>query len=102
MTPDAVAFDQVACGALVMGCFLIGLYVLRFWRQPHDRLFAMFALAFCFIGIASVDENRVTRAIAGGTPRSPHGMVGRNTAIRAGVAADAPTPAQPLSRRSPA
>ena len=33
-------------GGLVMGCFVAGLFFLRFWRKTHDRLFAIFAIAF--------------------------------------------------------
>jgi hypothetical protein len=33
-----------------MGCFVIGVFFLRFWRATHDRLFAMFAVAFWVLG----------------------------------------------------
>ena len=42
---------QTMYGALVMGCFVIGLYFLRYWRETRDRLFAMFALAFWVLGV---------------------------------------------------
>ena len=44
-------FVQTIYGALVMGCFVIGLYFLRYWRETRDRLFAMFALAFWVLGV---------------------------------------------------
>jgi hypothetical protein len=37
---------QLLEGALVMASFSVGLFFLRFWRETHDRLFLMFALAF--------------------------------------------------------
>jgi hypothetical protein len=37
-------------GALVMGCFVAGLFFLRFWRKTRDRLFAIFATAFWLLG----------------------------------------------------
>jgi Family of unknown function (DUF5985) len=33
-------------GATAMGCFIAGLFFLRFWRESLDRLFLLFALAF--------------------------------------------------------
>ncbi len=38
-------------GGLVMGCFVGGLFFLRFWRKTRDRLFAIFALAFWLLGV---------------------------------------------------
>jgi uncharacterized membrane protein YcjF (UPF0283 family) len=38
-------------GGLVMGCFVAGLFFLRFWRKTRDRLFAIFALAFWLLGV---------------------------------------------------
>lgn len=37
---------QFLLGATVMGCAVAGLFFLRFWRKTHDRLFALFSLAF--------------------------------------------------------
>jgi hypothetical protein len=33
-----------------MGCFVAGLFFLRFWRKTRDRLFAIFAAAFWLLG----------------------------------------------------
>lgn len=33
-------------GATAMGCFVAGLFFLRFWRQSRDTLFVSFAVAF--------------------------------------------------------
>ncbi len=33
-------------GAITAGHVLVGLFFLRFWQRTHDRLFAMFAIAF--------------------------------------------------------
>jgi hypothetical protein len=38
-------------GATTMGFWVAGLFFLRFWLQTHDRLFAIFALAFWILGI---------------------------------------------------
>ena len=38
-------------GGLVMGCFVAGLFFLRFWRKTRDRLFAIFAIAFWLLGL---------------------------------------------------
>ena len=38
-------------GGLVMGCFVAGLFFLRFWRKTRDRLFAIFAIAFWLLGV---------------------------------------------------
>lgn len=39
-------------GALVMGCFVAGLFFLRFWKKSRDRLFALFAAAFWMLAIS--------------------------------------------------
>ena len=54
-------------GATTMGCAVVGLIFLRFWRQSLDRLFLLFALAFlilacdyALLGLVSLaDEWRV-------------------------------------------
>ena len=38
-------------GALVLGCAVVGLFFLRFWRKTRDRLFAIFAVAFWLLGV---------------------------------------------------
>ena len=38
-------------GALVMACFVAGLFFLRFWRKTRDRLFMIFAIAFWLMGV---------------------------------------------------
>ena len=48
---NATAVNQTVYGALVMGCAVIGVFFLRFWRTTRDRLFAMFALAFWALGL---------------------------------------------------
>ena len=37
-------------GASALGCWVIGLFFLRFWRNTRDRLFAFFAAAFWVLG----------------------------------------------------
>jgi uncharacterized membrane protein YeiB len=38
-------------GAILMGYGVCALFFLRFWRQTHDRLFLVFALAFGLLGL---------------------------------------------------
>lgn len=38
--------NNVVLGAAAMGSTVAALFFLRFWRQTHDRLFLMFAVAF--------------------------------------------------------
>jgi hypothetical protein len=37
-------------GFTAMGCFVIALFFIRFWRETGDRFFALFALAFGVFG----------------------------------------------------
>jgi membrane protein CcdC involved in cytochrome C biogenesis len=41
-------------GAIGMGFAVAGLFFLRFWRETHDRLFALFALAFFVLAVNRV------------------------------------------------
>jgi hypothetical protein len=41
-------------GALAMGYLAAGLFFLRFWRQSHDRLFAVFAVSFFLLALHRV------------------------------------------------
>jgi hypothetical protein len=38
-------------GAVTLGCALVTLFFVRFWRTTGDRLFGFFALAFGLLGI---------------------------------------------------
>lgn len=38
--------NGLVSGALLMGYLVAGLFFLRFWAVSHDRLFALFAVAF--------------------------------------------------------
>ena len=42
---------QYSWGALSMGCAVIGLFLLRFWRETSDRLFVFFAVGFWTLGL---------------------------------------------------
>jgi hypothetical protein len=54
-------------GAATMGCVVVGLLFLRFWRESLDRLFLLFAIAFWILAlnfgvlgtVAAADEWRV-------------------------------------------
>jgi uncharacterized membrane protein YesL len=39
-------------GAVAMGCAIVAVFFLRFWRQSADRLFLYFAVAF---GVLAAD-----------------------------------------------
>jgi drug/metabolite transporter superfamily protein YnfA len=45
---------DVVDGATAMACCAIALFFLRFWRETHDRLFAIFALAFAIFAVNRV------------------------------------------------
>jgi hypothetical protein len=38
--------DTFLGGMICMGCAVVSLYFLRFWKRTHDRLFVFFGLAF--------------------------------------------------------
>jgi hypothetical protein len=48
---DSESINRFLLGALVMACAAAGLFFLRFWRKTHDRLFAIFAVAFWLMGL---------------------------------------------------
>ena len=50
-TDELVTFLQ---GATVMACAALSVFFLRFWRRSHDRLFAMFSLAFLIFAVNRV------------------------------------------------
>lgn len=43
--------DQFLQGATAMACGVVGVFFLRFWRETHDRLFVIFAVAFWLMGV---------------------------------------------------
>lgn len=38
-------------GASTMGCLAAAAFFARFWKETHDRLFALFAIAFGFLAL---------------------------------------------------
>ncbi len=58
--------EQFIMGAMAMASFIVGLYFLRFYRDTRDRLFLIFSIAFCLLGITrialavSIDYNRIS------------------------------------------
>ena len=38
-------------GFTAMGCFVVALFFVRYWRDTGDRFFAWFALAFALFGV---------------------------------------------------
>ena len=62
---DQQAINRFLLGALVMGCFIAGLFFLRFWRKTRDRLFVIFSIAFVLlaanwllVAVLRVDEDK--------------------------------------------
>ncbi len=58
--------QQFLRGALAMGCFVAGLFFLRFYRQSRDRIFLFFVTAFWllaahWVGLAVVNPAAETR-----------------------------------------
>jgi hypothetical protein len=43
-------WEHFVMGAIAMASWVAGLFFLRFWRDTHDRLFAIFAAAFFLLG----------------------------------------------------
>jgi hypothetical protein len=41
-------------GAVAMGCALVGIFFIRFWRESRDRLFLHFASAFWILSFSYV------------------------------------------------
>ena len=61
--------NEFLLGATAMGCLVVALFFVRFWRSTGDRFFALFALAFAVFGanrfvLALVDEDHEHRALA--------------------------------------
>jgi hypothetical protein len=64
MPPNQVLFNNFVLGMIVMSSAAAGLFFLRFWRKTHDRLFAIFAIAFWLLGVnwltlAFINQNEV-------------------------------------------
>ena len=60
--------NQFLDGGSFVAALVIALFFFRFWRQTHDRLFGIFAVAFTVFGInrailTSLDENADGRVI---------------------------------------
>jgi len=43
--------NRLMQGAVVMGCVVIAMFFLRFWRKSRDRLFLFFSAAFALLAI---------------------------------------------------
>jgi hypothetical protein len=54
-------------GAIAMASFIAGLFFLRFWRDTGDRLFGIFAAAFCLLGVTRVGLALSTQPLEGYT-----------------------------------
>lgn len=42
---------EIISGALMMACFVAGLFFIKFWKKTHDRLFIMFAFSFFMLSM---------------------------------------------------
>ncbi len=45
------ALNQFLSGAIMMACWVAGLFFFRFWKKTADRLFAIFAVAFWMLAV---------------------------------------------------
>lgn len=43
--------SQFLSGAIMMACWVVGLFFLRFWKKTKDRLFLIFAAAFWMLTV---------------------------------------------------
>jgi hypothetical protein len=41
-------------GAIMLGCWIISLYFLKFYKKSQDRLFQIFSLAFFVLGVERI------------------------------------------------
>lgn len=44
----------ILCGGLMMACFVVGLFFLKFWKRTSDKLFLYFAYAFFLMTVERV------------------------------------------------
>lgn len=44
-------------GMLVMGCWIVGMFFIRYWRQSADRLFLLFGVSFWLLAIERAIPN---------------------------------------------
>lgn len=43
--------NEFLSGGTAIASWTVGLFFLRFWKQTHDRLFVIFAIAFWLLGL---------------------------------------------------
>ena len=46
--------SQFLSGAIMMACWVVGLFFLRFWKKTKDRLFLIFAAAFWMLAVERI------------------------------------------------
>lgn len=46
--------EAFTTGMIAMACGVAALFFLRFWKRTHDRLFLIFAIAFCVMGVTRI------------------------------------------------
>lgn len=42
---------EILSGALMLACFVAGLFFYKFWKKSHDRLFMFFSFAFFLLSL---------------------------------------------------
>lgn len=42
---------ELLSGALMLACFVAGLFFYKFWKKSHDRLFKFFSFAFFLLSL---------------------------------------------------
>ena len=68
ITMNQTDLNRFLLGAIVMACFTVGLFFLRFWRKTRDRLFVIFAIAFWllalnWLALAFTEQDEVRTAL---------------------------------------
>jgi hypothetical protein len=43
--------EHFIMGAIAMASCIVAAFFVRFWQKTHDRLFALFAMAFFLLGV---------------------------------------------------
>jgi hypothetical protein len=69
-------------GMATMACIVIALFFLQFWRKTADRLFLIFAVAFCLMCVTRVvSTSLVSAAVASGAAEANVLAAEHNSAV---------------------
>lgn len=42
---------ELISGAIMMACFVTGIFFMKFWKKTHEKLFVMFGVAFWILAL---------------------------------------------------